>query len=418
MIDRRTMLVAATLVGMQTAPGAAQTLVPPSADPADRLQAIARQTRQRLEFDGRQFAGPAYHWLHDQATAAQFFRLGEEHGIAENPKLAAQLFRDLAPAGYAHVGVEIAPQMATAIDRALLLGGLDGLRDFFRDDRTRVAFFGMREEAEWIAAARSDPEPVLWGIDYDVAADGYLISLLETRRKPAAAQAALARLKIASAAMWAAYDRSRDPKFLFAFNGDPELVRAVRGAWPNPDPESGWLLETLEESLAINQLWTARQAYASNQRRVAFMRRNLLRHLASSRRNGRLPKAMFKCGSNHMMRGLTSVRTFDMGTLLPEIAALEGGTSFGLLVLPGVDSRIGQVDITTFRFRPTPAKDNYAAGLEALTGAAWPDAFTLFDTHPLRPLSGSDRLPRALVDAIHGYDAILVMSGSTPSSNL
>ena len=418
MLDRREILLAGA-AGLAAAPALAQTT---SANgPADRLATKARETRQRLEFDGRRYAGAGYEWLRAQAAAAQFLRVGEEHGIAENPKLCAQLFTDLVPAGYAHVGIEIAPPMAAEIDRALRRGGLDGLRAFFADERTRVAFFTMREEAEWLAAAcaaRPGSDPVLWGLDYDIVADRHLIAMLEARRKPAAAAAALARLKAASAAMWADFARTPDVKYLFGFNGDPEMVRALRRAWPRPDAEADWILDTLEESLAINQLWIGRQGYASNARRAAFLRKNLLRHLAASRRGGRLPKAMFKCGSNHLVRGLNSVHTFDMGTLLPEVAALEGSSTFGLLVLPGTTSQIAQIDIGTFRYKPASAKDDYADGLDILAAAAWPDAFTLFDTHPLRPLAGSDKLPRALVDALFGYDAILIMSGSTPSTNL
>jgi hypothetical protein len=56
-----------------------------------------------------------------------------------------------------------------------------------------------------------------------------------------------------------------------------------------------------------------------------------------------------------------------------------------------------------------------------LVGAAHADAFTLIDLRPVRPLVFGARhktLDADLVRTVHGFDALLVMSGSTPSSNL
>jgi hypothetical protein len=59
-------------------------------------------------------------------------------------------------------------------------------------------------------------------------------------------------------------------------------------------------------------------------------------------------------------------------------------------------------------------------GLEPILGAADPDAFTLIDLRPLRPLLGrwrEDTHPE-LMRVVHGFDALLVLSGSTSSTNL
>lgn len=66
----------------------------------------------RLDFDGAAFSGPAFDRLVEEGRAAQFFLLGEEHGIAENPKLAAALFTALTADGYAQLAIEVSPPMA------------------------------------------------------------------------------------------------------------------------------------------------------------------------------------------------------------------------------------------------------------------------------------------------------------------
>jgi hypothetical protein len=111
---------------------------------------------------------------------------------------------------------------------------------------------------------------------------------------------------------------------------------------------------------------------------------------------------------------------YDLGSLLPELAALEGSRIFNLLVLPGKDSRAAVLDPTTMRYVAGEPKDSYVEGLELITDQVAPDAFTLIDLRPLRPLLSRIRegVHPELMRTVHGYDALLVMSGSTPSSNL
>ena len=70
-----------------------------------------------------------------------------------------------------------------------------------------------------------------------------------------------------------------------------------------------------------------------NARRAALMRSNFLRHWQAAKRDGKTPKVIAKFGSNHIVRGLNNTATFDLGTLLPEIAAAEGSRSFSVLEL-------------------------------------------------------------------------------------
>jgi hypothetical protein len=100
-----------------------------------------------------------------------------------------------------------------------------------------------------------------------------------------------------------------------------------------------------------------------------------------------------------------------------QLAALEDRRAFQLLVLAGATSETGNLDPQTFRYVPGH-REQYQEGMEPFTGQA--EGFTLFETAPLRALArSSDRsLHPELVRAIHGFDAILVMAGSTPSHDL
>ena len=109
--------------------------------------------------------------------------------------------------------------------------------------------------------------------------------------------------------------------------------------------------------------------------------------------------------------------TFDLGTLLAEI---EDGRSFSVLVLPGAESMVAVLNPSSWSFEPKPAKDNYAEGIEVLTDAAYDDTFTLIDLAALRPIVGTriDQYGIDVVRIVHGFDMLLVMSGSTASSEL
>jgi hypothetical protein len=426
-LDRRAALAAALgLTLASAAPAQSQSLPPASAPPTpgpptlvDRINAAALQNRQKLNFDGAHFSGPAWDTLVEAGRASQFFLIGEEHGIAENPKLAAQLFTTLASDGYAHACVEISPPMAGELDRAAR-GGVDGVRALFADPNANVAFFGMREEAEWIAAARAAAPArgqAIWGIDYEVGGDRRVIHLLKAKRKPAAAERALETLEAASSASWAQYDQTHNPQFIFSFAGDPALVAAVHAAWPNADADAAWMLDTLEETLAINQLWVAGKGWESNQRRAAFNRRNIRRF----RDDAPNRKVFFKMGASHMVRGLSHTQVLDIGNEISEAGDAMGAKSYHVMVLPGVGGKVARFDPSAWTYRQSDAETYADEGMTPLMNAAYSDAFTLINLHPIRPLvfgAHHKTLDPDLVRCIHGFDALLVMSGSTASSNL
>jgi hypothetical protein len=261
---------------------------------------------------------------------------------------------------------------------------------------------------------------VLWGVDYEVGGDRLLIAKLEAKKKPKQAAAALEALRAASTEAWAKHEAERSPQYIFSFSGDPALVRAVRDAWPRRDAETSTILDTLEETLEINRLWVNDRGYDSNVRRSALLRANFLRHWKSELDAGRNPKVFAKLGSSHLMRGRNSTETYDIGTMAPEIAAMDGGRVFHLLVLPGKGSPVAVFDPVQWRYNPSTPKDDYGAGLGPIVDAAYPDAYTLIDLRPLRPILGRWRegTHPELMRMVHGFDMLLVMSGSTASQNL
>jgi len=122
-----------------------------------------------------------------------------------------------------------------------------------------------------------------------------------------------------------------------------------------------------------------------------------------------------------MVRGLTHTQVFDIGNEISEAAEAMSAKSFHMMVLPGAGSHVAQFDPSAFTYRPSDAETYADQGMTPLMSAAYPDAFTLIDLRAIRPLVFGARhktLDPDLVRCVHGFDALLVMSGSTASSNL
>ena len=428
-VHRRDILTAAgaaLLAGSTTTAARAQSAAPAAPTPSieERLVARALENRHALAFDGQRFSGPGWDLLVEEGRKAKFFMLGEEHGLAENAHLCASLVETLAPMGYNRMAVEISPPMAQEIGAALDRSGLDGLKRLYAQTGVSVAFFTMTEEAMFLARARKAlprGEDVLWGLDYEVMADRRLIARLKTAPKPPAARGPMTALTSAAIAAWSDYQANHDPSKLFSFGGDPRLVRDLMAVWPNPDPQSGWILDVLLGTLEANNLWLAGKELESNQRRAELMRANWTRYWAALGPKAKSTRAFFKFGASHLIRGRNMSEVFDMGSLIHETAAMEGKTSFNIFVLGGKGGMTARFNPVAWRFEPGPVGDAADSNLNFLTDQALPEGFTVMDLRPLRPILTHSRVARSdprWSQIIHGFDALVVMPGSHASLNL
>jgi len=397
-------------------------------EPETRQQAIslaAEEHSYQLSHEDSAFFGPGWDHLLEEGRKVRFFSIGEEHGIAENAELAAALFSELARHGYSKFVIEVSPYMAERMDDSLSSGGIEGLKNLFREPGGEPAFFGMKEEAQMLASVRQSVRfgnAVFWGVDYEVLGDRQMISELEGIKKPESASNAVKALREASDTAWERYAESGNLGEIFSFSGDPAHVREVIAQWPDLAAYPSRLLNTLEQTLEINRLFITGENWASNRMRAELIRSNFLKHW-----NGYLdlspperPRVMLKLGASHLARGRNSNGVFDLGTLLPELADIEGERYFSMLVLPGRGASTAVFDTASVSYRPAPPKDRYDDGLDLLFDVASGDEFTLIDLRPLRQYLGGRPEPSLvkLADVAHGFDMILIMNGSTASEDL
>ena len=385
------------------------------------LEALQRNRLPLTIGDGA--AGPGWDWLVRQARDAQFTLVGEEHGVAETAQLSAALFKALRPSGYRRMAIELSPIIAQDIETAARRNGLQGILQLFASPDTWSPMY-LREEAQFLAAvvaAAPKTERVLWGFDREIFSDRYLISRLEAKVPPRA-RASYARLKDAStgSAERRAKNPGAEPPFLFAQS--PDIVSAVRADWLRPDRESDTILRTLEESLAINAVARTGTAWDSSERRAQWMRSSLAARLNEERRRESAAKVMLKAGYNHMIRGANYVNVFDVGSMTDEVATLDGGRAFHIIVLPGPGSRQAVLGPgRSFASVSSDEFDEFKAGDQRLTRVlsnATASGHEVIDLRALRPLAmrGLESWNADVVRTIHGYDAAVIWKGAHAST--
>lgn len=384
------------------------------------------ENRYVITLEGTKFSGDGWHKLLREAKAADYLAIGEEHGIAENPLMVSELFQELVSSGYQHLAIEVSPPLAEALSRAASTG-INGLRKMYAVPDNRAAFFSMKEEAQMLADIKAllpKQQNIFLGLDYEVLADRYLISRLTQLNPPKAAAALVSQLQEASLASWRMFEQEKNPKYFYSFSGNPKLIADIQTHWTKASPEAAEILSSLRDTFTINQLWMQGRHYQSNQERAKVFRKNWLHHWATKRIEDNNVKVMLKLGSNHLVRGLNYTRTYDLGSLLPEIAQLENKSVLQLMVIPGKGAQTANFDPVNMRYVSKSPKDGYHEGLELITEHAYKEGFTLVHLAPLR-----EKMTRSLYKSfevdldkleklVFGFDYLLIMTGSTPSSDL
>jgi len=356
---------------------------------------------------------------------AHFFLIGEEHGVAEIPRIACALYKALIPAGYRHLAVEIGDALAEETNRLLARDPSGGtLLAFQKQHWPGLPFFSRREEADLLAtavAASGGRRDVLWGLDYDILADRYALRRLrEIAPSARARQVADSVIALADSGLAQAMAQ-KNPGLLMMFGGPAGVYAELRKAYsPRAGSEADRILSLMETTRAINQLFVARRGLESNDERARWNKQRFMTYLrAASDRNGVPPKVMLKFGASHMVRGRSLTNVFDLGTLASEIADVHSSRSFGIFIVGGAGTRHAVTDPTVMRSVPAPVDFARAAWARPFFEAADSTAWTVFDLRPIR-----SRIPRlgplddSLMRVLYGFDAFVVLSGSTPQTDL
>lgn len=374
-----------------------------------------------------ELAGPGGDLLRAGVRASRFTMVGEEHGVVGVPVLTRALWRAAQAEGYSHVAIEVGEQLAARLETALRADANDSAYlTFLSDHWPGAPFYTWREDAAFLRAVVSSTpgrRGVLWGLDYDIIADRHALTRLRDLSPDAGVRRiADSAIAVADSALERAM-REQNPGLLPMFGGDPALLARLRAAFrPVAGSEVDRILALMEETLAINQLFVSRQGYQSNVRRSGLLKRQFWRHYDSTRAaDGREPRVLLKFGASHLMRGRNFTNTYDLGSLLPELAERNGGEALAVYAVGGPGTLRAQTDPRVMRSVEIPvqalAPDWARPFAEAADSAQW----TVFDLRTLRAAAGAGRfgaLAPQLVQVIFGFDVLVVLSKSGPQQDL
>lgn len=146
----------------------------------------------------------------------------------------------------------------------------------------------------------------------------------------------------------------------------------------------------------------------NNTVREEVLKRNFLERYHAAALQRKLPKTMFKFGSNHLYHGKNPTQAYPIGNLAHELAIFNGMEAYGLYVQP-----LGQ-DYVSYKYFPD--------WMRPLLPAIEPTVPTLVDLRALRPYQGLFRELVAPADQwqqrelINGYDALVLLPGSRPAT--
>jgi hypothetical protein len=380
--------------------------------------------RLTLRLDEGKLSGPGADFLVAEGKDSQFFLIGEDHGGVESPRFAAAMYGALQPAGYRHVAVEAGPITGERLEG---LATADAIGRFSVAHPFALPFFNWREEAEYLAAVvKSKPSGVkraVWGIDQEfVLSPSFHLERLAALAKTAKAKEAVAAMTARNLAGDKAMTEELNPTTVLLMKATPADFDALAAAFPD-NAEAARIVRELRESAAIYQMYATGRQYDNNLTRSNLMKRNFRTFYDEAVAAGeKQPRVLLKFGMSHMLRGRSFVNVHDVGTMLPELAAMNGTRAFSVLVV----YRQGAVnEFTPFSTDPNAraaaydpvSSRNLFFDPKPLFDAADASEWTLFDFRALRPLMGK-KLPmdEALARMVWGFDAMVVVPVVHPAT--
>jgi erythromycin esterase-like protein len=385
------------------------------------LTRLISQHRASFAAAGSQFTGPGWDILQQAITHSQFVLLGEEpHGVAQIPVFAEAVARVLHPQALV---AEISPYEAQQLNQ---LAAQPGLPIAYQQRYPfSLSFYSWREEFAFAQALQQRGVPVI-GIDMlYVGNSGHLLAQMADAAHEPRVQRALRQL----AHTYLTHDRlvyqpdSTTPFYLLTRS--PAALDSVLALTAHESPALQQMAHALATSYAISRTYQTHlplpNGFSGHQARVNLLKRTLLSQLQPYQTGAtpRLPKLLFKFGTNHVGRDRAlESNVFDIGNLMANLADAQDSRSLHLLVVgkQGTQNTTDSFDATQNSSPLTPQDNAYLHLFFTDAGPTW----QLVDLRPARQALtqhhltvGDPQLERTLLN----FDYLIVIPTVTASSN-
>lgn len=406
---------AVAILAVSAASAAAQPAPPRTLD--EMLASVRHAIALR---DGR-LDGEGAAVLRADLARTPYVLIGEDHGLREIPAFSSAVFRELVPRGVRDLVVEVGPEAGRRLTAAL------GARDpeaevatWMRRYPFSLAFYDLQQELAFLRDARAAAGPSLrvTGVDQELMGAGRML-LESIATKDAAIPGLLAQEQ-------AAYEKAKasgNPLDLFMMSGPAAALTALRDRLAAGTHRADAALVTaLLDSREIYGL-NATSGYVSNLTRAALMKRNYLAQIPDDRRTAP-PPALFKFGALHVMKGLNTLQSREIGNYVAEIADGLGTPSLHVLVMAvkGQQRRfagVGAPYIAAPVDQVGPGVSDFPYAKPVFERALDAGGWSLFDFRELRRWSiGRTDLDPRLQRLFFGFDLAVLIPEGTPSDQI
>lgn len=134
---------------------------------------LVRDNIYPATMSGGTLSGIGYNWLVQEGAKANYFVVGEVHGVTEFAEATSSLFKGLNQRGYDYVAMELGPLGAKKAGAIAHAGGYDALSAYLSSyiGGDSIAFLDFKPEAKMVAEMVATSEAgagTLWGFDQEV----------------------------------------------------------------------------------------------------------------------------------------------------------------------------------------------------------------------------------------------------------
>ncbi|MBV7256152.1 hypothetical protein KCG44_05070 [Pacificimonas sp. WHA3] len=377
-----------------------------------------------MQLQDGQLSGPGADVILAHLPDAQFVLIGEDHGFADPPRIAAAIAAAAAPYGMNHHVIEVGGISADWARDILAAGGTDAFADALEGRPLAIPFINFQEDAELalpFLAPHDDGRVRLWGVDQEFI--GSPLIHFEALADLAPTAAARAHVETLLAAETTAFDTGQQ-QAVFMASADQDSLAVLREHFAGSE-RALTIIGELQESMAIYQAIFSGDIYGSNQARISYMRDRFLSEYRRAAEIEDAPRALFKFGAIHLGLGTTFLHTFDLGSLTEGIAAANGLDTLRILISPlaGEKTNTRPSPDGVFKTGPfTSADTEKMLGTLGIAASAVPDeGYLVVPLAPARAQLGQkgladlDPIPRSFMI---GYDYLITTAGADAATPL
>ncbi|MBX7174567.1 MAG: hypothetical protein K1X72_26570 [Pyrinomonadaceae bacterium] len=377
--------------------------------------------------DGK-LSGAGADFLFREAEKAQFFLIGEEHGIAENSLFASAVLQELNRFGYKYFASEIGKLTMARLEKLSQNKPVkEVLADFNRRYPFSLPFYNWKEEGKLMETALKLPRgkvPTIWGLDQEfffspVYHFERLRELALNAKSKGIVDGYYQKIKVELAKSI----ETKNPSSAFIVTAKTADFDKLRAAFSAKDTEANQILNDLQTSAEIYQKNSVGKIYENNLQRSRFLKHRFMEFYNQALKTEKMPKVFFKFGAAHVARGRNYVNVFDVGTLASEIADTNGTNSFHILILAAGGEQnkffpfVGNE--TDKKKKLDPAIVYSYLDVSPFVFLAERQSWKVIELGPLRPLIGTKsltNLPSGFADLIFNFDAVLLVDSATPTN--